>query len=117
MVLVSLSPRSSKENLSGIAYMFKSKSLDVICPTSHPTVCQTLKASQPTSSQALVRKDPLNSKLLKFSAVLVRYLFDDVFLLLLAILLFGFAGLHQLGKLVIPDNKDLFDDRKLIYCM
>lgn len=108
----SISPRSVEVYLSGISYMFKSRSPDVLCQTNHPSVRRTLKGCKKQFSKPIARKDPLNLQLLEHAVSSLGRSFDEI--LFLCILSLGFASLHRLGELVIPDNPDLVDSRKII---
>lgn len=92
--------------------MFKTNSPDILCQTNHHLVRQTLKGCKKQFSKPVSRKDPLDLNLLEHAVSSLGRSFDEV--LFLSILSLGFASLHRLGELVIPDNSDLFDSRKII---
>lgn len=50
--------------------------------------------------------------LLKMAVSSLGRSYDEI--LFLSILSVGFASLHRLGELVIPDSLDLFDERKVV---
>lgn len=108
----SISPCSVEVYLSGVSYMFKSRCPHILCETNHSSVCWTLRGCKKQFSKPVVRKDPLALKDLERACSLLDRSFDNT--LFLAILSLGFAGLHRLGELVIPDDSTLFDNHKII---
>lgn len=109
----SISPQSVEVYLSGISYMFRSKCPDIICETNHHSVRRTLRGCKKQFSKPISRKEPLSLKLLDTAVSSLGRSFDEC--LFLAILSVGFAGLHRLGELVVPDDKSLLDVQKIIH--
>lgn len=92
--------------------MFKSKFPDIICHRNHPPVLRTLKGCKKQFSKPILCKDPLNLQLLEHAVASLGRSYNEI--LCLAILCLGFASLHRLSELAIPDDSALFYSRKII---
>lgn len=107
-----ISPRSVQAYLVGITHIFNLNFPSVIVETRHLDVRKVMKHCLLEFSEPVVRKNPLTVKQIELVVEKSSGSFDEK--LFLAMLGMGFAGLHRLGELTIPDSKNLFDDRKTI---